>query len=146
MSSLISQIPAATAVEAYAHFNDRLRFETDCSDVYHSQQAGQIDYVLVDVRNSAAFTAGHVPGAINIPTKTITAERLAVFPADSLFVVYCAGPHCNGVHRAAAQIASLGYSVKEMIGGVTGWLDEGLVLTSDTGDQTTSHTTVSCAC
>lgn len=145
MTSLISRIPPASADEAYAHFSNRLRLETDCSDVYYSQQIGQIDYVLVDVRGTAAFANGHVPGAINLPTKTITSERLAEFPADSLFVVYCAGPHCNGVHRAAARIAQLGYAVKEMIGGVTGWLDEGLSLSNGDDVQSTS-TSIPCTC
>lgn len=146
MPSLISQIHPAAADEAFAHFSARLRFETDCSDVYHSQQTGEVDYVLVDVRSPAAFAEGHVPGAINLPTRTITAERLATFPTASLFVVYCAGPHCNGVHRAAARIAHLGYSVKEMIGGVTGWLDEGLSLVGDDGGEALTAGAVSCAC
>lgn len=146
MPSLITEYPAASAEQALAHFSQRLRFETDCSDVYHSQQAGQVDYVLVDVRNATAFAAGHVPGAINLPTRTITPERLAAFPANSLFVVYCAGPHCNGVPRAAARLAGLGYLVKEMIGGITGWLDEGLPL-AQTNEQPAATTTVtSCAC
>jgi rhodanese-related sulfurtransferase len=145
MSSLISQTPAATPSEAYAHFSTRLRFETDCSDVFHTQQAGEVDYVLVDVRGSDAFAASHVPGAINLPTKQITAERLAQFSSDTLFVVYCAGPHCNGVHRAAARFAHLGYAVKEMLGGVTGWLDEGLAL-EGSNVQVTASSGISCAC
>jgi hypothetical protein len=45
-----------------------------------------------------------------------------------LFVTYCAGPHCNGAARAALKLARLGYAVKLMAGGVTGWLDEGFTL------------------
>lgn len=146
MPSLITEHPATSAEQALAHFSQRLRFETDCSDVYHSQQAGQVDYVLVDVRNATAFAAGHVPGAINLPTRTITPERLAAFPANSLFVVYCAGPHCNGVHRAAARLAGLGHSVKEMIGGITGWLDEGLPLAQADEQPAATTTVTSCAC
>lgn len=144
--SLISQIPAAPQAEAYAHFNSRLRFETDCSDVFHTQQIGEIDYILVDVRGPDAFAQGHVPGAINIPTKLITAERLSEFGGDSLFVVYCAGPHCNGVHKAAARIASLNYAVKEMLGGVTGWLDEGLSLVGEGAPRVPVASGISCAC
>ena len=55
-----------------------------------------------------------------------------------MHVAACAGPHCNGVHRAAARIAQLGYAVKEMIGGVTGWLDEGLSLSNTDIVQRTS--------
>lgn len=146
MPSLISEIPAASPSAALLHFSQRLAFETDCSDVYHSQEHDEVDYVLVDVRSNEAFVGGHVPGAINIPSRQITAERMADFSPDQLFVVYCAGPHCNGVHRAAIRMADLGYAVKEMIGGVTGWLDEGLPLVGgDTPLNTTGHS-VSCAC
>ncbi|MCU9948686.1 rhodanese-like domain-containing protein [Pseudomonas sp. PDM13] len=129
MPSLISQFPAAAPHAALAHFTQRLAFETDCSDVNASQQAGDVDYVLVDVRGETAFAAGHVPGAINIPHRLMDAAFMAAYPRDTLFVVYCAGPHCNGVHRAAVRLAGLGFAVKEMLGGVTGWLDEGLSLT-----------------
>ncbi len=146
MPSLVSEIPAASRAEAQAHFGNRLRFETDCSDVHRSQQTGDVDYLLVDVRGPEAYAAGHVPGAINIPTRTITAERLAAFGPSTLFVVYCAGPHCNGVHRAALRLAGLGYGVKEMLGGVTGWLDEGLALVGDDGTQPAPASAISCAC
>ena len=40
----------------------------------------------------------------------------------------CAGPHCNGANKAALRLARLGLRVKMMIGGVTGWIDEGFTL------------------
>jgi hypothetical protein len=40
----------------------------------------------------------------------------------------CAGPHCNGANKAALRLARLGLPVKMMIGGITGWLDEGFSL------------------
>ncbi|AHL35038.1 rhodanese [Pseudomonas brassicacearum] len=128
MTSLVREVPAAPSEIALQHFSSRLTFETDCSDVHASQQAGDVDFVLVDVRGPLAYERGHVPGAINLPTRTLTAEALAAYPKTTLFVVYCAGPHCNGANKAAVRLATLGYPVKEMIGGVMGWLDEGFRL------------------
>ncbi|MFS2127320.1 rhodanese-like domain-containing protein [Pseudomonas sp. Pseusp97] len=147
MPSLVSQFPAALPADALAHFSHRLAFETDCSDVNHALQNGEQDFILLDVRNAVAFARGHVPGALNLPTREIDTRRMAQFAPGTLFVVYCAGPHCNGVHRAAAKLAALGLPVKEMIGGVTGWLDEGLALQSAEGhEQPSPKEGISCAC
>ena len=39
-----------------------------------------------------------------------------------------AGVSAQGANKAAVRLAKLGYPVKEMIGGVTGWRDEGFPL------------------
>jgi rhodanese-related sulfurtransferase len=113
---------------ALQHFEHKLAVETDCSDVHAALATGNPGFVLIDVRGAALFAAGHVPGAIHIPHAQLTEARLAAYPTDTLFVVYCAGPHCNGSTKAAARLARLGRPVKEMIGGVTGWIDDGLAL------------------
>lgn len=119
---------------ALAHFERKLGLETDCSDVHESLKAGA-DFVLVDVRGPKLFAKGHVPGAINIPHRTMTAERMAQFPKDTPFVVYCAGPHCNGATKGAIRLARLGYRVKEMSGGITGWRDEDFELEQEPAMQ-----------
>lgn len=130
MSTYVTDVPAAPSTRALQHFEEMLAFETDCWDVHESLRAGEPDFIMVDVRGPASFAQGHVAGAINIPHRTITGERMAGLPADKLFVVYCAGPHCNGANRAAVRLARLGLPVKMMIGGVTGWRDEGFPLTA----------------
>ena len=129
MPSPVAEIPAAPAAEALAHFSQRLGFETDCADVHAAYRQGEPDFVLVDARSPALFAKGHLPGAVNIPHRELTAERLVAYPPATLFVVYCAGPHCNGANRAAMRLAGLGRPVKEMIGGLAGWQDEGYALT-----------------
>ncbi len=127
MPSLVTQPGFADPATALAHFERRLGLETDCSDVRESLK-GALDFVLVDVRGPKLYAAGHMPGAVNIPHRTMTAERMAEYPRETAFVVYCAGPHCNGANKAAIRLAGLGYRVKEMIGGITGWIDEGFAL------------------
>ena len=127
MPSLVTEPGFADAATALAHFERRLGVETDCSDVHEALKAGA-DFVLVDVRGPKLYAAGHVPGAVNIPHLTMTPERMAQYRSDTAFVVYCAGPHCNGANKAAIRLARLGYRVKEMIGGITGWVDEEFAL------------------
>jgi rhodanese-related sulfurtransferase len=131
MSSYVTQVPAAAPAAALEHFERAFTFETDCWDV-HVALAQGADFVVIDVRSPELYAAGHVPGAVNIPHGKIIASRLAHYPAATLFVVYCSGPHCNGAHRGAIRLARLGRPVKLMIGGVTGWLDEGLALEAAT--------------
>lgn len=126
MPSPVAETPAAEPDIAAAHFAAKLAFETDCSDVSAAFAAGKIDFVLLDVRSPALFAQSHVPGAINLPHGKMTAHRMSEWARDTLFVVYCAGPHCNGADKAAFRLAKLGLKAKLMIGGMTGWADEGL--------------------
>ena len=128
MPSTVSLIPAAASDVALAHFEAAFGFETDCWDVHHALTTDTQDFVLLDVRSHELYNQGHLPQAINLPHGKIIAAKMAQWPRETLFVVYCAGPHCNGAHRGALRLARLGYPVKMMIGGVTGWVDEGFEL------------------
>ncbi len=130
MASPVTDIPAASPADAAIHFARKLSLETDCWDVHESLKSGSPDFVLLDVRGPAAFAKGHVPGALNLPHGKITERRMMEWPEGTLFVVYCAGPHCNGADRAALRLARIGRPVKLMIGGITGWIDEGFALDS----------------
>jgi rhodanese-related sulfurtransferase len=126
--SNVTAIPAASSTDALAHFASSLTYETDCWDVHDALAGGKADFVLLDVRSADNYKAGHVPGALHLPHGKIIGSKMAEFPADTVFVVYCAGPHCNGAARGAIRLAQLGRPVKLMIGGITGWIDEGFDL------------------
>lgn len=130
MKSAVTAIAPADSASALAHYEALLGFETDCSDVHQAHAAGNADFVLLDVRGPALYAAGHVPGAVNLPHGKLIESKLAQWPADTVFVTYCAGPHCNGALRGAVRLARLGRPVKIMTGGVTGWIDEGFALVS----------------
>ncbi len=130
MPTAVTAIPPAPSDRARQHFAAEFAYQTDCWDVHDAIGKGA-DFVLLDVRSPALFAKGHVPGAINLPHGKITASKMEMWPVDTMFVTYCAGPHCNGAARGALRLAELGRPVKLMAGGITGWLDEGFELVAD---------------
>ena len=124
--ALVTAEQAADPTAARQYFAKLLSMETDCWDVHVELETGAPGFVLLDVRSAKEYDAGHIPGAVNLPHRTISERSLAAYAPDTLFVVYCDGPHCNGADRAALRLAELGRPVKKMIGGVEGWKDEGL--------------------
>lgn len=133
MSNAVTEAPAAPSAQALQHFEALFAFETDCWDTHDALQQENPGFVLVDVRSPSLYERGHVPGAVNIPHGKLIGSRLAAYPPSTLFVVYCAGPHCNGAARGAVRLARLGRPVKLMAGGITGWLDEGFELATGAG-------------
>lgn len=130
--SYVTEFPAADPQESVAHFLRRLSVETDCADVHHALANHQQDFVLLHVvGRPEQFARRHLPGAVHLPWSVMTAETMAQWPQDTLFVVYCAGPHCNGADRAALKLSRLGLPVKIMIGGITGWEDENFAFASE---------------
>ncbi len=128
MNSAVTEFAFAPSAQALAHFEAALHLEADCWDVHSSMNPGPADFVVLDVRSPALYESGHVPGSINLPHGKIIESKMMQYAEQTRFVVYCAGPHCNGAHRAAVRLARLGRPVKIMIGGITGWLDEGFDL------------------
>jgi rhodanese-related sulfurtransferase len=123
--------PAAEPVSAARHFAARLAYEADCADVGADIAAGVTGFAIVDCRAPELYEASHIPGAVNMPHRRITAETVAeLLPPDGLLVTYCNGPHCNASTRGALRLAELGRRVKEMPGGMAGWIAEGLPVES----------------
>lgn len=125
MATRVTEVPTASSEIAIQYFEAQMTLTTDCWDVHESMSGGNADFVLLDVRSPACFRAGHVRGSVSLPHAEISEATLRQYPSDTVFVVYCAGPHCNGAYRAAIRLAQLGRPVKMMLGGITGWRDEG---------------------
>jgi rhodanese-related sulfurtransferase len=110
---------------AHKHFLSRLSFETDPSDVYQDIANKVSGIVVVDARTPETYARGHVPGAINLPHRTIDSSTTASLPRDKVYVTYCDGVFCNASTKAAAKLTALGFKVKEMLDGMEGWRKEG---------------------
>ncbi|MCE2471314.1 MAG: rhodanese-like domain-containing protein [Anaerolineae bacterium] len=128
IATRVAATPPLTEKPARDFFADKLRYETDPADVCADLQDGLRSFVLLDVRSAADYAGKHAQGAESLPYRDINRKRMAAYPEDALFVVYCWGPGCNGSTKAALRLAELGYAVKEMIGGIEYWEREGYPL------------------
>ena len=129
----MSMTDSRSATAAVAHFAAKLRFETDPSDVATALATNPDGLTIVDSRNEVGWAQGHLPGAVHLPTAEIRNRAPEVLSHDRPVVVYCWGPGCNGSTRAALELARLGYTVQEMIGGFEYWAREGRPVESADG-------------
>lgn len=118
--------------DALAYFSAKLAHETDASDVYAAQKAGE-RFVLVDVRSDGAWQQGRITGAVHLRRQEIAERAPSLIDPDMPVVVYCWSPGCNAGTKAAIEFAKLGYAVKEMIGGYEYWVREGQPTENDSG-------------
>lgn len=80
--------------------------------------------VLVDVRSSDEFAAGHLPEARNIPVADIE-KRAGDLPAKKPVILYCGTNRQAG--KAAAALRAAGKTeVFVLDNGLTGWRQAGL--------------------
>ena len=128
-------------VRATELFAERLATQTDVSDVHAELASG--DFVLIDVRNDAAWEQGHIPGALHVPR-----AQIASWPDPGRpIITYCWGPGCNGATRAAHACAQRGLRVKEMLGGIEYWIREGFPVATAAGEQRLPvDTLTACGC
>jgi molybdopterin/thiamine biosynthesis adenylyltransferase/rhodanese-related sulfurtransferase len=82
--------------------------------------------VIVDVRETEEFTAGHIPGAKHVPRGYLESRIEGAVPDRSQHVIlYCASGN-RSAYAARTMIDDLGYAhVESMTGGITLWKDRG---------------------
>jgi rhodanese-related sulfurtransferase len=78
------------------------------------------DVVVVDVRPTEEFEAGHIDGARSIPIAELH-ERPAELPVDREVVAYCRGPFCAYAHEAVRTLRSAGRRARRLDAGWPEW-------------------------
>jgi rhodanese-related sulfurtransferase len=130
--------------EALAHFESRLESETDAADLHADLQNGVSGFVVIDARTPESYASGHIPGAVNLPHRTISPETTVWLSKETLVITYCDGIGCNASTKAAVKLSRLGYRVKEMIGGMDWWRRDGFAVA--TGSETPVAAGIVCGC
>jgi rhodanese-related sulfurtransferase len=78
------------------------------------------DVVLVDVRPTEEFEAGHIEGAKSIPIAELK-QRLDELPKSREVIAYCRGPFCVMANEAVRQLWDAGRSARRLDQGWPEW-------------------------
>ena len=128
--------------EQFKHYADKLAFEIDSWDLKVALERGE-QVTVIDARSVDAYALEHIPGAINIPHRTMNAETTSAIDRASTVVTYCDGIGCNASTKGAYNMARLGFKVKELIGGLDWWKRDGH---PTEGSAACASTGASCGC
>jgi rhodanese-related sulfurtransferase len=128
--------------EQISYYQAKLRYETDASDLFAALSA-QENLVVIDTRSHESFATEHIPGAINIPHRSLSEETTAHLDKEASYVTYCDGIGCNASTKGALRMAQLGFSVRELLGGLDWWRRDGF---ATQGENAAVGKTLSCGC
>ncbi|WP_194720632.1 rhodanese-like domain-containing protein [Noviherbaspirillum malthae] len=125
------------------HYLDKLAYEIDSWDLSVALRANE-RLIVIDTRAPELYAREHIPGAINLPHRTMSEDTTRGFDRDALVVSYCDGIGCNGSTKGALNMTRLGFKVKELIGGLDWWKRDGHPTAGVQGSQGDSE--IICGC
>ena len=120
----------------------KLRYEMDPSDLFEALSQGE-KVVPLDARQAFGYEAEHIPQAINIPHREMTLESTQHLDKAFTYVCYCDGIGCNASTRGALKLTELGFTVKELMGGIEWWKFDGY---ATEGKKAAEGSEINCAC
>ena len=130
--------------EQLNHYLNKLTYEADSWDL-KLMLAAKENVIVIDARSAQAYAAEHIPDAINIPHRQMSAETTAHLDKSALVVTYCDGIGCNASTKGAVAMTKLGFRVQELIGGLDWWKRDHHPTLSGSGVAPASLTNCGCA-
>jgi rhodanese-related sulfurtransferase/DNA-binding transcriptional ArsR family regulator len=85
---------------------------------------------VLDVRPAAEYTAGHIPGAVNVPVCELDNYLKKLKPEQEI-VAYCRGPHCVLAFDAVVSLREKGLNARRLEDGYPEWKIAGLPVETD---------------
>jgi rhodanese-related sulfurtransferase/DNA-binding HxlR family transcriptional regulator len=82
------------------------------------------DVIVLDVRPTPEYAAGHVRGARSVPISELR-QHLRALPRDAEVVAYCRGPYCVYANDAVLQLTKHGYRASRLQDGYPEWRRDG---------------------
>jgi rhodanese-related sulfurtransferase len=85
----------------------------------------QGDVVVLDVRDTSEFKAGHIPGARSVPLEELE-RALKSIPKNKEIIAYCRGLYCGLAEDAVALLRKKGYRASRIHDSIVDWKEAGL--------------------
>lgn len=123
-------------------YETKLRYETDAWDLSEALKNNE-NIVVIDTRSNEAFAREHIPSAINIPHRTMSATSTKFLDKQKTCITYCDGIGCNASTKGARNLVQLGFQVKELLGGLDWWKRDGH---PTEGSTCTMQSDTTCGC
>jgi rhodanese-related sulfurtransferase len=100
-----------------------------------SKRLGGKDLLVLDVRPTTEYEAGHIPSAESVPIDELE-DRLAEIPTGTEVVAYCRGPYCVYAVDAVKLLTASGRKAQRLQDGLPEWRRAGLPIeTSSEGPE-----------
>ena len=112
------------SIDQMDFYQRRLAYEMDSADLYEALQKGE-PIVVIDGRSNDAYAREHIPGAVSLPHRGISFDTTEALDRSKLYVCYCDGIGCNASTKTALKLLTLGFQVRELIGGLDWWKRDG---------------------
>lgn len=98
------------------------------------QQISDGTAVLLDVRETPEWKAGHAPGALHLPlSRLVAGASLPAAAQGKPVVTICRSGHRS--RQAAKLLTGRGLHATDVTGGMTAWAREGLPVTGQGGSD-----------
>jgi rhodanese-related sulfurtransferase len=100
----------------------------DLEQIDRDELAGRLqrgEVMVLDVRPSAEYAAGHIAGARSVPVTELR-RHLRALPSDAEVVAYCRGPYCVYADDAVRELNRKGFRARRLIDGFPEWRRAGL--------------------
>jgi rhodanese-related sulfurtransferase len=103
---------------------------TKASPAQVTQLMNRSKATLIDIRDKAAFSEGHIIGSLSIPTADLPnqTKKLQKLRANPIVIVCQQGAESS---RAADPLMKQGYDVRVLAGGITAWRNADMPLIKD---------------
>ena len=105
-------------------YQNKLAHEMDSWDVFEALENGE-PLIVVDGRTAEAYAQEQIPGSVNLPHRELSITTTATLDKSKTYVCYCDGIGCNASTKTALKLLSLGFEVRELIGGLDWWKRDG---------------------